>query len=142
MAKKKHFIKKPVYEGGPKAMKAFIAQNLRYPPEARAEGVEGTVVVRFDIDHSGKVARTKVVTGIGYGCDEEAERLVRLLVFRVPRTRKLRVLFHKTINIHFRLPAARPTPPSPAYVYTVVPAKDENKKPSEGGYSYTIDLNG
>ena len=48
-AKDNHFIKQPWYEGGPKALKQFVADHLRYPEPALAQRVEGTVTVRFDI---------------------------------------------------------------------------------------------
>jgi TonB family protein len=77
-AKDKHFIKQPWYEGGPKAMKQYIAEQLCYPDEALAQRVEGTVSVRFDIDHKGDVIDVKIIGhGLGHGCDEEAIRLVK-----------------------------------------------------------------
>ena len=109
-AKDKHFIKKPIYEGGPKAMKKFIGENLRYPKEALENKIQGTVYVRYDIDRKGNVFDAKVIKGIGYGCDEEAMRLAKLLKFRVPKTRGVRVTFHKNIQIHFRLPKKTPAP--------------------------------
>lgn len=146
--KDKNFIKKPIYEGGPKAIKAFIRDNLRYPEEALKQKVEGTVVLKYSIGYKGDVVDTKIISGLGYGCDEEAVRLARMLKFEVPRTRGVKVLFHKDIKIHFRLPRQKPkAAKAPAstveYAYTVTPKKkDTLKKPSKdeksGGYSYTI----
>ncbi len=148
MKKDKDFIKKPAYEGGPKAMRAFIGKNLSYPQEALTEKVEGTVVLKYSIDYQGNVVDAKVISGLGYGCDEEAIRLVRLLKFEVPKNRGVKVLFHKDIKIHFRLPkqpaVKAKTPARPMqYSYTVTAKKKEGqKRPSEeekgGGYSYTI----
>lgn len=83
-------------------MSTFIGTHLKYPEEAQANQISGTVVVRYTIDFMGKVIETKVVSGIGYGCDEEAQRVVRLLQFKVGNYRNIKVQFHKTIKIHFR----------------------------------------
>ncbi|MEY3052432.1 MAG: hypothetical protein RLY31_2217 [Bacteroidota bacterium] len=138
-AKEKHFIRQPWYEGGPKAMRRFIAGALRYPAEALAAKVEGTVFVRYDIDHRGVVVDAKVITGLGYGCDEEAVRLVRLLQFRVEPPRGMRVLYHKDIQIHFRLPNVpqKPTPPVLQYEYVTRKAPSV-PSPSSGSYTIRI----
>lgn len=101
--KPESFIKQPIYPGGNKAMDEFIKTHLRYPDEAIENKIEGTVAVEVDIDVFGKVSAAKVKHGIGYGCDEEATRLVRLLQFDKKRYKGLHVVFHKTINIHFRM---------------------------------------
>ena len=102
--KDKHFVKKPEYPGGTKAMQKFLAKEKKYPNEAKAHKIEGTVHLRYTINHRGKVIKTKVISGLGYGCDEEAERIVKLLKFEVPHTHKMKVQYHKTIHIHFRMP--------------------------------------
>ncbi|MCB0617347.1 MAG: energy transducer TonB [Saprospiraceae bacterium] len=128
--KGKNFIRRPAYPGGTQAMRQFVRQQLRYPPEALAERIEGTVQVSYTIDYRGRVVETRVITGLGYGCDEEAERIVRLLRFDVPKNRKLRVRFHKKIHIHFRLPRAkRPDPPQIQYQY---------QSSTSQAYNYTL----
>src|SRR5436190_23893215 len=101
--KPESFIKQPIYPGGNKAMDEFIKKNLHYPEEAMQQRVEGTVAVEIDIDVYGAVSNAKVKHGIGHGCDEEAIRLVKLLKFQKKKYQGLFVMFHKTINIHFRL---------------------------------------
>ena len=130
-AKDKHFIKKPIYEGGPKAMKKFIAKNLRYPKEALENKIQGTVYVRFDINRKGKVTDAKVIKGIGYGCDEEAMRLAKLLKFEIPKNRGVRVVFHKNIQIHFRLPRKKPVKKVTGIQYNYVEKKKEETPTEE-----------
>ena len=45
----------------------------------------------------------KIKHGIGYGCDEEALRLVRMFKFEKKKYKGMRVIFHKSISIHFKL---------------------------------------
>lgn len=54
----------------------FVAKNIKYPKEARQQGVEGQVIVQFQISESGKVHSPKIVKDIGSGCDEEVLRIV------------------------------------------------------------------
>jgi len=97
-------IKKPTYKGGKVAMSKFIKDNLKYPKKALEEKTEGVVTVRIDIDYEGKVRKAEVKKKLGNGCDEEAIRVASLLEFYVDSKKKVRMTFHKTINIHFRLP--------------------------------------
>lgn len=151
--KKTRFVNQPEFPGGPKALTKFIYENLRYPETAFREGVEGTVVVEYDIDHKGAVVDTRILQGLGHGCDEEAARVVRLLKFDVARNRGLRVLFHKKAYIQFKKPAPKPAPQpvAPAatvqYQYVVTtPAptpqtpKEEKPAPPATTYTYTIKL--
>ena len=148
--RKERFLKTPTYIGGNKALKKLISENLQYPKAALENKVEGTVFLRYDIDYKGNVVGTTIKSGIGHGCDEEAIRLVKLLKFEVPKNRKLRVLFHKTIQIHFRLPKEKPAPlpqpkpkaTTPAVQYNYVASPKTKPKPAkpkqDSGYSYTI----
>ncbi len=146
-----HFIKGAVYPGGQKAMLLFIQNNLQYPPEAIAAKVEGTVRIRFSIDHTGKVFKSLVIASLGHGCDEEAIRLVHLLEFEVPKTYKLKVQHHRTLNIHFKLqvnplPAEAPPLPTPLSIQYTISGTTSSESPtpntnsSTQGYHYTIQL--
>lgn len=140
--KPESFLQKPSYPGGPKAMRKFLSQQIRYPEAAKAEKIEGTVRVRMDIDYQGQVTGTKILASLGYGCDEEAQRIVKLLTFQLPKLRKIRATFHKTINIHFRYPNEAPATASELnYVITqskVNASADDN--PPDNAYTYTISI--
>ncbi|MBL0066280.1 MAG: energy transducer TonB [Bacteroidetes bacterium] len=132
--KPESFVRQPNYPGGNKAIDQFIKENLRYPEEAVKNKIEGTVSVEFDLDAYGQVTDARLKHGIGYGCDEEAIRLVKLLKYEKKIYKGLRVIFHKNINIHFRLTEVTKLPEpeqTVKYQYT------ENKKPGEViTYSY------
>jgi len=148
--KDKHFIKKPNYVGGTSALKKFISENQKYPKAALDNHIEGTVVVKYTINHKGVVIDAKIISGIGYGCNEEAKRLVKLLKFEVPKTRGVKVLFHKNIKIHFRKPKVKQATKkvSQTMSYSITPAKTNSKdkkteqpKKTGGSYHYTININ-
>ncbi|MCW3123696.1 MAG: energy transducer TonB [Flavipsychrobacter sp.] len=58
-------------------MEAYIAAHLNYPEMARSINIEGTVMVQFVVNEDGSVSNTKVVRGIGGGCDDEAQKMVK-----------------------------------------------------------------
>ncbi len=130
---------------GPKAMKAFVRENMKYPEKALKAKVEGPVKVRYSIDFKGNVVDTKIIAGLGHGCDEEAQRIVKLFKFQVPKNRKVKVLFYKNITIHFRLPK-KVAKPKTSIQYNVTKTKKTAEEPKDqdknksGGYSYTIEF--
>jgi len=154
--KPKHFIQQPEYPGGPKELTKFIYQNLRYPAEAVQAKIEGSVYLEYDIDYRGNVVETRVIQGLGHGCDEEAARVVKMLKFAVGRNRGMRVLFHQKAHIRFKLPqptkqAAKP-PQQPVqqvqYNYVTTPAQPAQpagehakQQPTTTTYSYSITFN-
>ncbi len=142
-------VSRPVYPGGVAAMKKFVAEHLKYPPTAIAAKVEGTVVVRYGLNYTGKVTDTTVKKGIGHGCDEEACRVVALMRFTVPQSSKKKVRIHQDINIHFKLPKPKPKKKvaqnqQMTITYAATKSKIAGKviqqKPQPGsGYTYTIE---
>lgn len=140
--KEKKFIKKPYYPGGKDALRAFVTKHRVYPEEAAQNKIKGVVRIRMTIDLKGNVIDTKLIKKVGYGCDEEAIRIVRLLKYKVPHTRKLKGKFHKNINIHFGPQAKRTQqePQSTNYRYTITPSSHSKTPPQSNGYTYTIQL--
>lgn len=67
----------PEFPGGMAAFYKYVGDNMDYPSQARRMGIEGRVYVQFVVDKDGSVTEVKAVKGIGAGCDEEAERVLR-----------------------------------------------------------------
>lgn len=67
----------PSFPGGDQKLMEYIANNINYPQEARDKGIEGRVFIRMVIEKDGSVSNVKVLRGIGGGCDEEAERVIK-----------------------------------------------------------------
>jgi len=77
-----HFQIKIALNDWPEENRAFVYPYLAllsYPKEARKMGVEGSVVVRFSLDH-GIVTKVELLKDIGKGCGEE----VRDTILEVP----------------------------------------------------------
>ena len=68
---------KPEYPGGYDNMQNYIIENVKYPETARIYKIQGTVFITFIVEVDGSLSNFKIEKGIGAGCDEEAERVIR-----------------------------------------------------------------
>jgi protein TonB len=114
--KSNHFIKKAEYPGGSEALKKFIKNSLRYPKEALMHRVEGSVFLKYEVNEAGRVHSISVINGLGYGCDNEAERIIRLLKYSQVKNRGVKVNTKFKLTIHFKLPGVEPIKIN--YIYT------------------------
>lgn len=62
---------------GWKTFKNQIEKNRRYPSEAIENNIEGRVIISFFVDENGQLSDFQVKKSLGYGCDEEAIRLLK-----------------------------------------------------------------
>lgn len=96
-------VENPEFEGGLPALGEFIRRNIVYPELAKQMGKEGTVYVSFIIDEKGQVESSKILKGIGAGCDQEASRVVnKLPKFKKPGRNAL----GKPVKVIFNIPIA------------------------------------
>ena len=66
---------------------------------AKDAGIKGIVYVNFEIDEKGRIKDTKIMRGIGGGCDEEALRVVSNLPKFYPGKQR-----GKPVRISYMLP--------------------------------------
>ncbi|MDJ1469945.1 energy transducer TonB [Cytophagaceae bacterium DM2B3-1] len=69
----------PEFPGGIPKLSKFIEKNLNYPEEALKANVTGTVFASFVIGKDGTIQNLFIAKGIGYGCDQEVLRVLRLM---------------------------------------------------------------
>ena len=87
-----------------KKMLEFIYGNIKYPPIARENGVEGTVVIRFVVDKDGSVKAPEIVRDIGAQCGAEALRVVKKMPkWNAGRQRGQPVKVYFNLPVKFRL---------------------------------------
>ncbi len=90
----------PAFPGGDPERQKFLAANIQYPQQAVDAGIQGTVYVQFVIDSKGNITDTKILRGIGGGCDEEALRVVKAMPLWHPgkqNGKPVRVLFNMAV---------------------------------------------
>ncbi|MCX6190265.1 MAG: energy transducer TonB [Bacteroidetes bacterium] len=66
----------PEFPGGEGALMAYVKKNIVYPQVALDNDIQGKVTVDFVVGKDGTIRDVKVVKGIGFGCDQEAVRVV------------------------------------------------------------------
>ncbi len=59
------------------ALHRYIADNLKYPEEAKSKGLKGKVFVSFVVSETGDIENVKVSRGIDPLLDKEAIRVVQ-----------------------------------------------------------------
>ncbi len=93
----------PEYPGGKEALFKFIAENIKYPEDARKEKLEGKVIIAFTVLKDGSVGNLKITKGMGYSLDEEAMRVIRLLKFKPGKLDGEAVNVVMSLPIEFKL---------------------------------------
>lgn len=68
-----------VFPGGIPKLFKFIADNLKYPEQAVKGNISGKVMIKMIIEKDGSISSTTILKSVGYGCDEEAERVVKAM---------------------------------------------------------------
>ncbi len=108
------------FPGGPRAFGAFLKKNFSYPLAAQRANVEGKVYVQFVVNTDGTIQDVQVLKSIGYGCDEEAVRVIK----SVPRWTPGK-LSGRPVRSRFTQPI------------TFVLTEDEDKKSTPSYSTYT-----
>jgi protein TonB len=67
----------PEFPGGQSGWGKYLQENMKYPPLAREKNIKGRVIVSFVVKKNGDLSDIKVIKGIGWGCDEEAVRVLK-----------------------------------------------------------------
>lgn len=70
---------KPSFPGGDAAMYKWLAEHINYPTQAAEEGVQGRVVVTFDVQKDGSIKNVKIARARHPALDKEAIRVVKAM---------------------------------------------------------------
>jgi TonB family protein len=90
----------PIYQGGDKALLNFVKENIYYPENAKAKGIQGKVIVSFTVTEKGGVTNVTIVNKVSPEIDTEALRVVNSL----PDFAKPGIKNGKSVRVHFMLP--------------------------------------
>ncbi|MBC6112906.1 energy transducer TonB [Pedobacter fastidiosus] len=93
----------PEFTGGMKAFTKYMERNLRYPSRAQEDEIQGKVFVSFVVEKDGSITDVQVLRGIGYGCDEEAMKVIKKSPLWKPGKNKgvpVRVRYNMPINFN------------------------------------------
>ena len=62
---------------GFKSYGKYISRKLKMPKKASNNNITGIVKLSFEVDENGKPKNVTVIKGLGFGCNEEAIRLIQ-----------------------------------------------------------------
>lgn len=86
----------PTFNGN---INSWLASNLKYPPVAAENGIEGRVIVQFVVGKDGSIHSAQVVRGVDASLDKEALRVVNSMPKWVPGKQN-----GQSVNCKFTLP--------------------------------------
>jgi len=69
----------PMFPGGDSALLAYLSLNTKYPETAKANNIQGRVIIRFCVTETGGVDLISVLKGVDPEIDKEAIRVVSTL---------------------------------------------------------------
>ncbi|MEN8122457.1 MAG: M56 family metallopeptidase [Bacteroidota bacterium] len=96
--------KMPQFPGKELGLRKYLAQNVNYPDDARINGIEGKVYVRFAVTKTGVVDHVTIARGVDSLLDNEAIRVVSTLPKWQPgEQRGTKVNVWYTVPINFSL---------------------------------------
>lgn len=64
------------FPGGHSSWKSFLQRELKYPEEARQQGIEGKAYVNFTVRPDGSLTDIQHYRKLGGGCEEEVVRIL------------------------------------------------------------------
>ena len=100
----------PRFPGGEFGLMKYLQENIKYPPEAAKNDIEGRVIVQFIVDKTGQVGEVKVLRPVSEELDAEAVRVVKTLPkFEPGRQDGEAVSVWYTLPISFKL-QSKPQP--------------------------------
>jgi len=81
-----------------------IRAHIKYPSNAIAHNIEGTVKIVFTVEKDESLSNFKILQGIGYGCDEEVINTIKHTLKWEPGINNGRAFaMDETISVEFKL---------------------------------------
>lgn len=89
----------PQFPGGEAAFTKWLSENVKYPEEAKSQGIEGVVIARFVVKADGSIGRVEVIRKVNPLLDAEAVRVLKTLPKFKPGTQN-----GKAVDVNFTIP--------------------------------------
>lgn len=95
----------PEFPGGQSEFFKYLGNNVKFPPLARDNGIQGKVYVNFSVMTDGSIEEIKIIKSVHPLLDAEAIRVIRAMPNWTPGTqrgKKVKVSFNIPINFMVR----------------------------------------
>jgi TonB family protein len=94
----------PKYPGGHEKMMQFMAEHLEWPKEFDTGCIQGTVVVIFTVEQSGKLSSARIVKSLHPAFDAIGLQVIQKMPTWIPGTHEgIPVCMEMNLPIRFRL---------------------------------------
>lgn len=121
----------PEFLGGPEGMARYLMTNVRYPDEAKEQGISGKTYISYVVDVDGSIADVKVAKSSHPILDVEALRVIKAMKYSAPgyqRGKPVRVQFTQPVSFNLPKPIELDAP------------KKKNKKNARKTINYDSSL--
>ena len=99
----------PEFPGGRQALYDYLRRNVQMPPEAVKAKIADRIMISFIVEPDGQLTDFQFVRSWGYGCDEEAMRVVKAMPLWKPCSQSGRLIRVKyTLPVLFGLDYPKP----------------------------------
>ncbi|MBL0329900.1 MAG: TonB family protein [Bacteroidetes bacterium] len=71
----------PSFPKGDNALYSYVYMNLKYSEQSKSKYIVGEVTLSFDVKVDSTVTNATIISGVGYGVDEEVKKLIETLKF-------------------------------------------------------------
>jgi periplasmic protein TonB len=90
----------PLFKDGDQGLLDYLAKNTVYPVDAKEQGIQGKVIVRFVVEKDGSVSTVTVIKGTNTSLDAAAVKVVESL----PKFETPGKIGGKPVRVHFMVP--------------------------------------
>jgi TonB family protein len=98
------------YSAGNRTFFDMLSRRIKMPDAAKAKGIKGNVEVSFLVSINGVLEDIKVSNSLGYGCDEEAIRVIKSLGNWTPARKEGKFYVStNSVSVAFGMPQERET---------------------------------
>lgn len=73
--------REPAFPGGERALYQYFYDSLNYSDEAITLKIEGEIMASFDVLPDSSLSNIQIISGLGYGIDEDFSRLLKKLKY-------------------------------------------------------------
>ena len=91
------------YPAGEQMLYQYIYDNIKYPKQTKGKTIIGEVFLSFNVEADSTVTDISVISGVGYGIDEEVVRVLKSLKFAPSIQNRVQIKMNLMLSIPIRI---------------------------------------
>ena len=98
-----------------KAFQRYLKRNLKYPPQAKRDSIEGVVAIQFVVERNGRITSPVIVRSLEASMDTVALEVIRNMPRWIPaKDHGITVRCKYSVPVQFKIERPKPVRPNPA----------------------------